>query len=159
MWKIDGKIGESVISFILFGLGGIWLWLSKEMPKGEFSVPGPGFFPTLIGILFCMISLALGLKSLFQKEEDKTVKIGHSYIWSTIIAIIVLSFLYEGLGFLITVAIFVGILLKILSSLGWKRSLFWGTVAAIASYLFFHFLLGLQLPTARWFRIPIVDSL
>ena len=158
MFKVHERKGLIILSFILFTLGGVWLWISREMPTGEFSVPGPGFFPTLIGILFCFITLVLGIKSLFKKEINQCVQIGHPYIWSTIITIIILSFLYEGLGFLITITIFVGILLKILSPLGWKRSLFWGIVAAISSYLFFHFLLGIQLPSARWFRIPSIES-
>lgn len=121
------------------------------MPKGEFSVPGPGFFPTLLGILLCLTSLALAVQRYLNKGSTQRVKIGHPYIWSTLLVIAVLSAFYEGLGFVITIGLFVGVLLKILSHLNWKHCLFWAIAAAVASYLFFSFLLGIQLPSARWF--------
>jgi hypothetical protein len=121
------------------------------MPHGEFSVPGPGFLPTLLGVLLCGVSLALGIRGLLHRTTTERIEIGHPYIWSAIVAICVLAFFLEPIGFIPTIALFVGFFLKTLSERGWVASIVLGTAAAICAYLFFNRLLGIYLPLGFWF--------
>lgn len=149
-WTSTERSGELVISGILFCIGLYWMIESRVMPKGEFLVPGPGFFPVLLGALLCIVSLALGVQT-FLNRTTRQVKIGHPYIWSTIIALIVVAVFFERLGFILMIALFVGFLLKILSSLRWMTCILWAIVGAVSAYLFFKLLLGIQIPSPRWF--------
>jgi putative tricarboxylic transport membrane protein len=152
MWKSTERTGELVISGITFCVGFVGILMSRDMPKGEYSVPGPGVFPALLGILLCGVSLGLTVQILLRhKPAKKVVEIGNRYIWATTAAIIGISFLFERLGFILVMAFFVGFLLRLLSNLRWIACILWAFVASIAAYGFFHFLLGVQLPSARWF--------
>jgi hypothetical protein len=151
MWKSTERSGELVIFGIIFCMGLVGILLSRAMPKGEYSVPGPGFFPALLGIGLCGVTLCSIVRLVIRKTTEKGVEIGHRYIWATTVAIIGVSFLFERLGFILIMAIFVGFLLKLLSNLRWIACILWAVGAAIAAYLFFNSLLGVQLPSARWF--------
>jgi hypothetical protein len=148
-WTSTERGGELVIAGILFCIGLFWIIESRYMPRGEFSVPGPGFFPILLGVLMCLVSGALGVQRFLDRTSGQ-VKIGHPKIWSTIVAIIVLAVFFERLGSIVMIALFVAFLLKILSHLRWYACILWGIAAAISAYLFFDPLLGIQLPRARW---------
>jgi putative tricarboxylic transport membrane protein len=150
MWTPTDRSGDLVIAGILFCIGLVWILESLVMPHGEFSVPGPGFFPTLLGVLLCGVSFLLGARTLFSRTTQP-VKIGHLHIWSTIMALMVLAFFFERLGFIITTALFVGFFLKMLSAMRWIPCILLSVAAAISAYLFFDFLLGIPLPSTPWF--------
>jgi len=151
IWKSTQRNGELVIAGIIFciGLGGALM--SRSMPKGEYMVPGPGLFPALLGTLLCVVSLAFIVRLALSKSDKKVVEVGHRYIWATTAAIILVSIFLERLGFILVITFFVGFLLKLLSNLGWIACILWAVAGAIAAYLFFDSLLGVQLPSARWF--------
>ena len=148
-WTSTERSGELVIAGVLFCIGLFGILNSRAMPPGEFSVPGPGFFPILLGVLLCSVSLALGIQTFFNRTSQG-VKVGHHHIWSTIIALIIVGVFFELLGFILMITLFVGFLLKILSNLRWIACILWAIAAAISAYLFFYLLLGIQLPSARW---------
>lgn len=151
MWRSTLRSGDLVISGLLFCIGLFAILMSRAMPKGEYSVPGPGLFPALLGILLCGVSLVFIVRLVLYKSAKKVVEIGHRYIWATTVAIILVSFFFERFGFILVITFFVGFLLKLLSGLRWIACILWAVVAAIAAYLFFNSLLGVQLPSARWF--------
>jgi hypothetical protein len=150
MFSPTERSGDLVIAGVLFCIGLIWIIGSLGMPRGEFAVPGPGFFPTMLGTLMCVASFALGLHTLLVKSTQR-VRIGHPYIWSTIMAMLMVSIVFERLGFIATMALFVGFFLKLLSGLRWIPCTAFSIAAAVGAYLFFNLLLGIQLPFAHWF--------
>ncbi len=141
--------GELAIAIILFMVGVVWLVGVLDMPKGEFSVPGPGFFPTLLGLALCVASTALAGKILAAKTTAR-VSIGNWHIWSTGIALVVLALLFEPLGFVPSIALFMGFFLKRLGEMRWTTCILAATAAAGAAYWFFSHLLGVPLPPVRW---------
>jgi putative tricarboxylic transport membrane protein len=149
MWTSTERTGELAITGILFCIGLFVILASRNMPRGEFAVPGPGFFPRVLGLTLCLVSLVLGIR-IFLHKTTQQVKIGHRYIWSTIIAIIVLAFFFERLGFILATALFVGFLLRILAHLRWIPCILWAVGAAISAYLLFDLLLGINLPSVHW---------
>jgi hypothetical protein len=151
MWTSTERIGDLIISGLLLLIGLVCVVLSKAMPPGEFSVPGPGFFPTLLGILISIVSLALGIQSFFYKEAIQEVRVGNRHIWFTIVAIFVLAIFFERLGFILVITLFILFFLKTLSNLKWIICCLFAIAAAISAYAFFNFLLGVRLPSGSWF--------
>ncbi len=149
MFRPTERNGELVIAAILFGIGLFWVIGSRDMPQGEFSVPGPGFFPVWTGSLLCAVSAVLAFRVLRAKAVR--IEIGHPFIWSTVLAIIALSIFLEGAGFLLVITLFVGFFLKMLAGLRWHACILWAVAASILAYCFFDLLLGIQLPSPRWF--------
>jgi hypothetical protein len=141
--------GELVVAVILFLVGVVWLVGVLDMPKGEFSVPGPGFFPALLGLALCVTSVALAGKVLTTKTGAR-VPIGNWHIWSTGIALVILALTFEPLGFVPSIALFVGFFLRRLAKVRWTTCVLAATAAAGAAYWFFSRLLGVPLPPVRW---------
>lgn len=141
--------GELAVAVLLFLIGLVWLAGVLDMPKGEFSVPGPGFFPTLLGVALCITSVALAGKVLATTPPAR-VPIGNWHIWSTGIALVVLALVFEPLGFVPSIALFVGFFLKRLGGVRWTTCVLAATAAAGAAYWFFSHLLGVPLPPVRW---------
>lgn len=149
MWTSERK-GELVISGIMFCIGLFFILLSREMPHGNLNVPGPGFFPTLLGVLLCGSSFAICIRSFLYKTTNR-IKIGHPCIWSTLMAIIVLAFFFERLGFILAITLFVAFLLKSIAHFRWIPCILWAVAAAISAYLLFDVVLGIELPRTPWF--------
>lgn len=146
MLRTTERIGDVVISGVLFCIGLFSILVSRWMPKIQSAVTGPGTFPNLLGILLCVVSLALGVYTLLHRESIKEVEIGHSGTWTIPVAIIVVGVFFERLGFVPMIAFFVGFFLKIFSNLGWIACVIFAAAAAISAYLFFNLLLGIPLP-------------
>lgn len=150
MWSPTERRGHLAISVIFFCVGLFSILAARAMPFGEIFVPGPGFFPTLLGGLLCVVSLAEFVCNLPRGGTTKRVEIGHWRIWSTVTAIIVLGFLFEPVGFILGITLFVVFLLKILSPLKWMACILWAVASAIIAYLLFNFLLDITLPLGPW---------
>jgi len=144
MWISERK-GGLVIAGILFSIGVVWILVSRTMPYGEFTVPGPGFFPCLLGVLLCGVSSALGIHT-FLRRTPTQVRVGHLRIGSTVAALLGLAFFFESLGFVLSITLFLSVLLKTLSHLKILPCILWAAAGAIIAYLFFQLLLGIQLP-------------
>ena len=150
MATVREKTGDMVTAGVLFAIGLAAILLSRLMPLGEFSVPGPGFFPTLLGILLCIVSGALAVRLMVKKGETSVVHIGHPHIWATLAALLGVAVFFERLGFIPVIALFVFFCLKTFSPLRWIACLLIAGVAAVGVFLFFNVLLGVQLPATRW---------
>jgi len=150
MLRTTERIGDVVISGVLFSIGLFSILFSCWMPRIQSAVTGPGTFPMLLGILLCVVSLALGVYTLLHRENNKEVEIGHSVAWTIPLAIIVVGVFFERLGFMPMIALFVGFFLKIISNLGWIACLLFAAAAAISAYLFFDLLIGVPLPMGAW---------
>ncbi|HSB67880.1 MAG TPA: tripartite tricarboxylate transporter TctB family protein [Candidatus Methylomirabilis sp.] len=144
------RSGELATSIVLFSIGVVWLVGVLDMPPGGFSVPGPGFFPTLLGLLLCISSAALAGKTLLT-SATAGVPLGNRHIWSTGVALVVLAALLEPLGFVPSVALFVGFFLRRLAEFRWTTAILAATAAAAATYWIFSHALGIPLPPVRWF--------
>jgi len=150
MATVREKTGDTVISGILFSIGLVAIFLSRFMPPGEFSVPGPGFFPTLLGTLLCMVSGIQAVRLVARKGGRSVVRIGHPHIWATLAALLGVAAFFETLGFVPVIALFVFFCLKTFSPLHWIACLVVAGAAAAGTFLFFNVLLGVQLPPVRW---------
>ena len=69
-WLPSAAITEHLIVLLV---SGVWLALSIEYPYGDVTEPGPGFLPTILGVL----GLALGLGGLFSALRDREASVGH----------------------------------------------------------------------------------
>lgn len=131
---------------VLFAIGLSALIVSRNMPAGTFGEVGPGFFPSILGAALCLISLAIGLASLWQKSGRERVSIAHRDSWSIVGGVIVTAVLFNPVGALPMIGLYVLFLLKLLSKLGWGRCILFAAAAAIGGYLVFDVLLGIPLP-------------
>ncbi|MBM4339478.1 MAG: tripartite tricarboxylate transporter TctB family protein [Deltaproteobacteria bacterium] len=116
--------------------------------------PGPGFFPLLLGSIFSILSFLLFVVSSFRKE-NKEDELGESdsmkfsVIHRTIIFLCLLLFFYflfDQLGFLLTIFIFMIVTLISFSKRPMKLSFSVSIFTTLLTYFVFVKLLGVQLP-------------
>jgi putative tricarboxylic transport membrane protein len=140
----------SSLVWLLVGVGFIWGGLKMEI--GPLDGPGPGFFPTIIGGVLSLLSLALFLttswgenqlsvKGSFWKEQRSWVKVSLS-LFSLVFYLIALNYL----GYILTTFLFILYLLKFVGKRGWGGSLLIAIIASLGSFAVFKTALGVLLP-------------
>lgn len=142
---------ERGISIALFVLAAFVIWQSAGMPGGTISLPGPGMLPMALGVLLALSSLTLLLMSRRPgRGLAEAVVVGNRRIAVTFLALVGAGLLFERLGFLLTGTLFLFVLLRMLSPLGWLGSLVAGFAAALVMNLAFLHGLGVSLPSYPW---------
>jgi hypothetical protein len=116
------------------------------MPLGSMALPGPGVFPLFMGAALALIAAALLVGYVRRPEPGEPVRLGHSFVAITLLAIGGMAELIERTGFLISATLFLFVLLIAVSELGWWRSALAALAAAVVAQLFFQTLLGVPLP-------------
>ncbi len=117
--------------------------------------PYEGFFPLLIAVIIIWSSLIIVTKSLslrrtqrkeniLEKQEKEEVSVFK--LSSYIILMILYGLLIEGVGFLITSALFLILVLKYVERQNWKMTILVGLTSIVISYLLFVYFLGVLLP-------------
>jgi putative tricarboxylic transport membrane protein len=147
--NIKQHTGEVVGGALFLVVGLIWIAEALRMPRGEFAVPGPGFFPLFLGIGLSIAAILNAILATIQRASTY-VQFGNFSIWSTIIALIVLAAVFEPLGFIPSIALFIGFYLRLLVGFRWWLSGLLGLGAASVVYLIFSKVLGIHLPPIRW---------
>lgn len=148
------KRRDLVSSLFFLGVGGLFSVASFNHSIWDQYGPGPGFFPLLLGIIFSILSFLLFIVSSFKKEpkEDEFVEsdsLDFRIIRKTVIYLVFLFcfyFLFDRLGFLLTILFFMMGVLILFSRKSIKFSLSLSILASILTYLIFVRLLGVQLP-------------
>ena len=145
---------DSLSGFFLFLLG---LFLAFQSVRSSVWAkgPGPGFFPLVISIIITGLSLVIVFKSLMsprsrekekilEKAEENVVDVFR--VSSYAILLLFYAILIERVGFLITSALFLVLIIKFVERQGWKITIFTATTSIVVSYLLFVYLLGVPLP-------------
>jgi putative tricarboxylic transport membrane protein len=131
----------------LLVVGALAMWGAAAMPKGTARLPGPGFAPTILGAVLAAAAIAVIVSSVRAgPERDERLALGHWHITLMVIALIAAALLFEPVGFVVTTALFLFVLLKALSPLDWWRSAVTAVAAAFVAKQLFQTLLSVSLP-------------
>ena len=138
--------------------GGFWLasglllalW-SLHYNVGSFVSPGPAFLPLALGILLIFLSLLLLWQARKSAPANET---GSPFVWpvgwkkisSTILILILAAFLFETIGYLLTVFFLMVLLMLVAELRSWKKILLIAAFTALGVYVVFVFWLGQPLP-------------
>jgi hypothetical protein len=133
-------------AFVL--LGG-WICLEAlQVPFGSFRMPGAGFFPLLLGILLIGLALVLLGTSLVENTEAvPQVWPARAEVLYLMVAIFVAVWLFERAGYLPTMALFLGVVLRVLGKVGWIATIVLALAGSIAAYVLFGRVLMIGLPS------------
>ena len=144
---ISLRRGEIAASVVLLAFSLAIVWESLNMPAGTAGAPGPGYFPKALGTLLALASVGLFVRALrIAPAADEAVDLGHRDIALTVIALVGLGLLFERAGYLVSSTLFMLVLLRAFSALGWARALAAALVVSLATYYPFDKLLGVTLP-------------
>ncbi len=138
--------GEAAIAAALLALGLYVVWASSEMPAGSISLPGPGFFPTALGVL--LVISALGIMAGAGGGDGASQPV----IWArrefavTMAALVLAAVAFQPLGAIPTLALFLAMMIRTLARVPWWRAVLAGVIGAGAGRIVFVDLLDVRLP-------------
>ncbi len=63
------KKGNIIASLISIGIGIFFIYLSKDFPKEVSNAPGPGFYPSFLGVILIILGALLLIQTLIDKKK------------------------------------------------------------------------------------------
>lgn len=113
------KGASDVLAGLLFvGFGVLALYLSRDYPMGTASRMGPGYFPTILGILLSILGAGVMLRGFLVRDDPP-----RNFAWLqgllVLLAIGLFALTVESLGIVIAVALVVGVSALASGTLRW----------------------------------------
>ena len=146
------KKGDRIFAIIGLGLS---LWMILESLKYDYLTtytPGPGFHPFWLGICLALLSLVLLFNTFLRRrsKEDKKSRLPgkKSLLRVGLILLFTAGFalFMTRLGFVLTVAVFVFLILFVLERYSLLKSLLYGILMSGAVLLIFRVWLDVDIP-------------
>jgi putative tricarboxylic transport membrane protein len=149
MHKYNLRSGDVLSGAILAALGTYIVIQASIWPYYEVNGPGPGFFPLWYGILMVGLSVWLIITAAMKAAPDQQKRdftgLGRALIvWAAFAACLALM---AYLGFTISFALFTIFIVTYVFQRSFVAATLTGVISAVAFYITFAKLLGVQLPT------------
>jgi putative tricarboxylic transport membrane protein len=140
-----------VTSIVLVTLAAISIEEAVRLPFGSLRTPQSGFWPLILAIVLTFLSLIHFGNTVKERAEKGTPFWAESQAWKKIGlvvgSLVAFAFLFEPLGYLITVFLLIGFLLRVIKPLRWWLVLVVAFLSSVLSYLIFGGLLSTPLPS------------
>jgi hypothetical protein len=143
---VSARRGGIVVAAVLAGVGLVFAWQASLLDFGGFDLPGPGFFPLVLGILVFAFAVLIAIEGWRRVGECGTVELGHRDVLIVIAALVATAALFEPLGAYLSLGLFGAVLLVLLARVSVPLAIVAAAIAMAACWYFFQVLLGLQLP-------------
>src|SRR5919197_2411518 len=147
---------ERVVALVVVAAAGTYLTLALALPYGTTARPGPGFFPTLVGIFGCVVGVTVCARAFRARaaaaptpREGAADAAARARALSTVVLLIAFCALMPWIGYPLVAFAFVTVLLQRLGS-AWRAAVITGAVTAAASFYVFAILLDVPLPAGPW---------
>ena len=132
--------------------GAVTVVLAQSLPLGTAARMGPGYFPTVLGVLLAGIGAVMLLKSVVVVANSE--RIGRIDIWlllRVLLAVAAFALLLNPLGIVLTAMIVVVVASWAGHEFRLGEALINGIVLALLSYALFIRALGQTMPVWPWF--------
>lgn len=130
------KKSEAIFASIVLVLGVGFLEMALNMPRGKLARPGPGFYPTIVGVLLVVLTavyLLLGIIKGIQAEQaaadqnaGKARQTGFAGIPASALLAGILAFFNIAMYYLGYLVALTALLLLSVRIFGYKK--WWGTL-------------------------------
>jgi len=154
------KIGSVAFAVAILAVGIVYETMGMKMPRGTLAYPGPGLFPTLIGVF--LIATALGCviqELLLRKRPAESVaplmpadtdaapaRPDVAKTFQLMVLLVAYAFVLKPLGFPLAIAAFVAIAIRIFGYRKLLPTLAMAGIIAAVSYVSFVVWLKVPLP-------------
>ena len=142
---------------------GVWFLLGvaiavagSRLQFGTWDTPGPGFVPTLAGVVLAGLAAAVFVtewRAARTRPRRSATVPDRRMVWRLVGAVVALfgyGLLLMPLGFVLTTLLVLGFLFRCIAGLGWVVSLGSTVAATVASYVLFSVWLKVPFPPGLW---------
>ena len=143
---ISARRGGIGVAVVLALIGAIFSWQASLVDFGNFALPGPGFFPLVLGLLVVGLAVVIGVGDWRDTASRETVEIGHRDVLIVCAAMLAVPPLFEPLGAYLTLGLFGAALLVLIARCSLLIAGLSAVIGLAACWYFFQVLLGLRLP-------------
>ena len=148
--SITMRRGGIAVACALAAIGLVFVWQAAQLDLGGFGLPGPGFFPLLMGASLVACATMIGMHLLRDRADGSAVEFGHRDVLIVFAALVAVPLLIEPLGAYATLGLFGAVLLMLIARVSVVIAGIAAAIAMVACWYFFQVLLGLQLPDGPW---------
>jgi len=132
------------IMFVIFGA--FFAILGWQYKIGTAAKMGPGYFPTVLGMIVILLGMVISVGSLTTKETDKkAIKFGWPSLFFILGSVVLFGLLLRPLGLILSLFILIAISSYASKKFSWNSMLLNATVLILMCLAIFVWALGLQL--------------
>jgi hypothetical protein len=135
---------DLAVALLFFLLGGYLVLSARELPPGMGRLPGPGFFPSVVGVVIIGLAAALLAASLRSKGHTHFRVENKTALAITAALLLVYLLLWGRMNFAVRTGFLLVIFLRFLGE-RWKSSLVVAAVLTLAVLLAFQYGLRVDL--------------
>ena len=140
------RAGSVALVFLL--LAAFICFEALQVPFGGLRMPGAGFFPLLLGVALGVFSLMLlGTSLLSPAAGSPDVRPERPEVFYLVGSIFAAVLLFELAGFLLTMALFTAVAMKVLGSMSWATAVVLAVAGSVTAYVVFSRVLLIALPS------------
>ncbi len=139
------------VMFVAMGVA--FALLAQDYALGTPARMGPGFFPTMLGVLLALLGAAILLQSLARGDGQRVGAIRWRPLSLVLLSVLVFALALPRLGFVVAVVLLVGISATASDEFRWKETIVAIVVLLALSWLVF--VRGLELQFPVWPVYPI----
>ena len=144
---VPTRLGELIAAAALFASGLFFVWQSASLPFGRVGLPGPGFFPFVLGIVLSALALAIGVQIWREHPADEHIALGHRDVLIVFAALIGTCLGFERLGAYASLGLFTAVCLVLVARMSLVRAVLSAALGMVAVWAVFNVALGVVLPT------------
>jgi hypothetical protein len=145
---------DRLAALLVIIAGGAYLAAALPLPRGVAARPGPGFYPMLVGVVFCIAGLAFIVETFRRvpprASPDPITAAARIRALATAGTLIAFVVVLPWVGYVAATFFFVAAMLRALGG-GWTLALATAIASAAASYWLFASLLAVPLPKGVFF--------
>jgi hypothetical protein len=143
---VSARLAGLIAGLAFLAAGAFFAGLATLLPFGRVGLPGPGFFPFVLGILLCALALGI-LFYTWQERGGAAIFFGHRDVLLAIAGLVGISSVFESVDSYLALGAFSGFLILVLARASLWRVVLGAVLGMVAVWLFFGVALGLRLPT------------
>ncbi len=138
--------------FFFVFVGIFFFFLAIKLPVGKLTQPGPGIFPLALSLLLFTVGIIIFFSTAKEKTKIDWRKGFRDLAKPAAIVLLTLAYiiLMGRLGYLLTSFIYLFSLFFLVSRYKWFFCAGLSGILAVASWIFFGKILGIQLPLGPW---------
>jgi hypothetical protein len=147
------RLGEVLMGLALLASGVFFASQAALLDFGRVGLPGPGFFPFVLGIALCLFAGAILYQVRHGASGTEAIFLGHRDVVIALVAMVGLASVFERIDSYVALGGFTAALLLLVARAALWRLLLGAVLGMVAVWLFFGMALGVQLPTGDFWDL------
>ena len=146
---VPARHGEALMAVALLAVAIFFISQAALLPFGKVGLPGPGFFPFVLGIALALFLLVILYRTLREPARAEVTYFGHRDVLVVLASLAGMAFAFERVDTYLLLGTFAAVLLLLVARAALWRVLLGAILGMIAVWAVFNLALGVRLPASE----------